>query len=142
MTKTTLSRRSIFGAAAALAAAPAVVAGQAFAAEPASTTIGKLWAQAESLNQQLAAHRAAITQAASNGGISGWMRLGGEANLLGQRRYDTLVAILKTKPESTADLATLGKVVLDGDIQNGARSWAGEQFARAAVAFHGGTLAA
>ena len=142
MTKTTLSRRTMFGAAAALAAAPAAAVSQALAAEPAATNIGKLWAQAERLNLQLGAHRAAISEAASNGGISGWMRLGGEANLLGQRRYDTLVAILKTKPESAADLATLGKVVLDGEMQSGARSWAGEQFARATVAFHGGALAA
>ncbi|MGL4975588.1 MAG: hypothetical protein ACRC56_09850 [Bosea sp. (in: a-proteobacteria)] len=134
MTKTTLSRRTMFGAAAALAAAP-VAAGQALASG--TTTIGRLWSQAESLNDQLAAHRAAITEAAANGGISGWMRLGGQANVLGQRRYDALVAILKTKPESTQDLAILGKVVLDGDIQNGARNWAGEQLANATVAFHG-----
>jgi hypothetical protein len=135
MTKTTLSRRTMFGAAAALAAAPAVAAGQALASG--QTTIGKLWAQAESLNVQLDAHRAAITEAAQNGGISGWMRLGGQANALGQRRYDLLVAILKTRPEDTQDLAILGKVVLDGDIQNGARNWAAEQLAHATVAFHG-----
>ncbi len=138
MTNTTLSRRTMFGAAAALAAAP-VAAGQAFASG--TTTIGRHWAQAESLKDQLATHRAAITAAASNGGISGWMRLGGEANALGQRRYDALVAILNTRPESTQDLAILGKVVLDADIQNGARNWAGEQLANATVAFHGARAA-
>ncbi len=138
MTNTTLSRRTMFCAAAALAAAP-VAAGQAFASG--TTTIGRLWAQAESLKDQLATHRAAITAAASNGGISGWMRLGGEANALGQRRYDALVAILNTRPESAQDFAILGKVVLDADIQNGARNWAGEQLANATVAFHGARAA-
>ena len=44
------------------------------------TAIGKLWSEAEVLNARLDAYRAEIAAAAQNGGISGWMRLGGEAS--------------------------------------------------------------
>lgn len=132
MTTTTLTRRHIMaGAAAVTAAVPA-----AASALPTTTPIGELWAKAEALRLKLEAHRVAIAAAARNGGISGWMRLGGEANALGEARYQALIAILKSKPHSPADLAIMGKTVLDEEIGNAAQQWASAQFANAAIAFH------
>jgi hypothetical protein len=130
MTTPSLTRRTAFAGAAALAVVPAV----AFAKAP-ETTIGKLWSDAEAINSKIAAYRAEITAAAQNGGISGWMRLGGEANTLGGLRYSRLMAILHAKPESQADLAIMANVVLDSEIQNGAKSYAAERFAQATVDF-------
>lgn len=127
----TLSRRLL------LAGATAAVAGPALAAAPAlpagTTAIGKLWAEAETLKLQLVAHRGAIAEAAANGGIPGWMRLGGEANRIAEARYGKLVAILNTPAKTTGDLAILGKVTQDQDILNGARGWASERLASATL---------
>lgn len=129
MTTKTLSRRLL------LAGATAAVAGPALAAAPAGTTaIGKLWAEAETLKLQLVAHRGAIAEAAANGGIPGWMRLGGEANRIAEARYGKLVAILNTPAKTVGDLAILGKVSQDQDILNGARGWASERLASATLA--------
>lgn len=108
----------------------------ALAAMPASigiTPISKLWAEAQSLASELASHRAAISEAASMGGIPGWMRLGGEANRIAEARYGKLVAILNTPAMTAGDLAILGKVSMDDDIANGARAWASERLASAAM---------
>jgi hypothetical protein len=123
---TTLTRRTAFAGAAALAIVPA-------AAMASATPIARLWAEAESLNGQLAAHRAAIAQAAANGGISGWMRLGGDANRLGAARYERMVAILNAQPTSEADLATMARVVQDDEFRNGARGFAADRLAEATV---------
>jgi hypothetical protein len=129
MTTPSLTRRSAFAGAAALTVVPVVAL-----ARSAETAIGKLWSEAEVLNTRLDAYRAEITAAAQNGGISGWMRLGGEANTLGGQRYAKLMAILHVKPENQNDLAILARVVLDDEISNGAKGYAADQFARATIA--------
>ncbi len=152
---TTLTRRGLVAAASAAAAAPLAIAGSslsqasvsgeasAFSAKtPAgATTIGRLWAEAEELRHHLDGHRAAIADAAQAGGISGWMRLGGEANRIGEARYGKLVAVLKAEPEAASDLALMGRAALEDDIRSGAFGWAGERLAHATVTFHGSALA-
>ena len=139
MTTTTLTRRALVATAGALAVVPAVAAAP-LASSP-TTTIGKLWGEAEMLRKSLDVHRGAIAAAAMNGGISGWMRLGGEANRIGEARYGRLVAILKAQPELASDLAIMGRVTLDEDMRGGSIGWAGEQLALATVGFHGAALA-
>lgn len=134
MTTTSMTRRGLVAAAAALTAAPAAIV-SAQASQPANTVISTLWADAEALRLKLEAHRGAIAQAAESGGISGWMRLGGEANALGEQRYGKLVAIMKAEPEAHGDLAIMAEVMLDDDFRRGAFNWAGEQLARAIVGF-------
>jgi hypothetical protein len=129
MTTPSLTRRSAFAGAAALTIVPVVAS-----ARSPETVIGKLWSEAEALNARLDAYRAEITAAAQTGGISGWMRLGGEANTLGGQRYAKLMAILHVKPENQNDLAILARVVLDDEISNGAKGYAADQFARATLA--------
>jgi hypothetical protein len=124
---TTVTRRTAFAGAAALAAAPAL------ASTRQTTPISRLWAEAERLNGSLAAHRAAIAEAAANGGISGWMRLGGEANRIGSARYERLVAILNAEAETPADLAIIAQVSRDEDILAGPRSFAADKLAHATV---------
>jgi hypothetical protein len=131
MTTPSLTRRSAFAGAAALTVVPAVAS-----ARSAETAIGKLWSEAEALNVRLDAYRAEITAVAQNGGISGWMRLGGEANTLGGQRYAKLMAILHVKPENQNDLAILARVVLADEISNGAKGYAADQFARATIALN------
>jgi hypothetical protein len=129
MTTPSLTRRSAFAGAAALTIVPVVAS-----ARSPETVIGKLWSEAEALNARLDAYRAEITAAAQTGGISGWMRLGGEANTLGGQRYAKLMAILHVRPENQNDLAILARVVLDDEISNGAKGYAADQFARATLA--------
>lgn len=125
-----LSRRGFVGVAGlAAAAGSATVA----LATP-STTMSGLWADVQTLDAQLATHRAAITAATEAGGISGWMRLGGEANRIAEERYAKLMAILRASPESRQDLAIMAKVTLDDDVRHGAVGWAGEQLARGTIA--------
>jgi hypothetical protein len=128
MTTPSLTRRTAFAGAAALTVVPSV----AFA-KARTTAIGTLWSEAEALNARLNSFRAEIAAAAENGGISGWMRLGGEANTLGGQRYARLMAILHAKPETQADLAIMARVVLDDEIGNGAKGYAADQFARATL---------
>jgi hypothetical protein len=131
MTKTTaFSRRTLVAGAA--VAGTALLAGiPAHAAN--ATPIAKLWAEAETLGTKLGAHRAAIAEAAATGGIPGWMRLGGEANAIAEARYGKLIAILNTPAKTAGDLAIIGKVTQDHDITEGARAWAGERLASAAL---------
>jgi hypothetical protein len=130
MTSPSLTRRSAFAGAAALTVVPAVAS-----ASTKQTAIGTLWSEAEALERKIAAYSAEIAAAAQNGGIAGWMRLGGEANTLGGQRYARLMAILHATPESQTDLAIIARVVLDGEIQNGAKGYAADQFAKATIAF-------
>jgi hypothetical protein len=130
MTKLSLSRRAAFAGAVTLAVVPTIASAKAM-----QTTIGKLWADAEALNTKIAAYRNEIAAAADNGGISGWMRLGGEANTLGGMRYARLMAILNAKPEAQADLTIMARVILDDEIHNGAKSYAADQFAKATLEF-------
>ena len=130
MTSPSLTRRSAFAGAAALTVVPAVAS-----ASTKQTVIGALWSEVEALEHKITAYSAEIAAAAENGGISGWMRLGGEANTLGGQRYAKLMAILHASPQNQADLAILARVVLDGDIQNGAKGYAADQFAKATIAY-------
>jgi hypothetical protein len=129
MTKT-LSRRSLMAGIAVVGAGPAV----AIAASPAKTLtpIGKLWAEAETLRGQLITHRAQIEKAAVDG-VPGWMRIGGEANRIAEARYGKLIEILNAPAKNLDDLKIIGQVSMDTDILNGARSWAAERFASAAL---------
>jgi hypothetical protein len=147
MTHTLVSRRLLVAGAGALAAAPAMAA-----APKAKTTsftektipatgIETLWQEAEVLRGRLGAHRDAIVEAARSGGIAGWMRLGGEANRLGEARYAKLVAILRARPESPSDLAIMARVTLDEDMRGGAHGWAADQLALATISLHGPELA-
>ena len=129
-TMKTLSRRALVTGVTAAGATAAVGA----KATAGTTPIARLWAEAEALRAELGAHRAAIAAAAANGGIPGWMRLGGAANRVGEARYARLVAILNTRAETAGDLAILGKVAMDEDVLSGARSWAAERLASASIA--------
>jgi hypothetical protein len=128
MTTSTITRRTAFAGAAALSIVP--VAASASAKQ---TAIGALWHDAEMLGAKLDAYRAEIAAAAQNGGIAGWMRLGGEANALGGQRYGKLMAILHAKPETQGDLAVIARVVLDDEIQNSAKGYAADRFAKATI---------
>ncbi len=142
-----VSRRLLVAGAGALAAVPAMAAAPkaktASFTEKATpaTAIETLWQEAETLRVRLGAHRDAIAEAASSGGIAGWMRLGGEANRLGEARYAKLVAILKARPESPSDLAILARVTLDEDVRGGAHGWAADQLALATISLHAPDLA-
>jgi hypothetical protein len=122
MTTPSLTRRTAFAGAAALTVVPAAAFAKTW-----PTAIGALWNEAEALNARLASFRAEIAAAAENGGISGWMRLGGQ-------RYARLMAILHARPETQSDLAIMARVVLDDEIGNGAKGYAADQFARATLA--------
>jgi hypothetical protein len=140
MTTSILSRRALVSAAGSLAAAPALAAyGPASPAKrpDVSTTIGRLWRDAEDLRARLDRHRDAIAAAAEGGGIPGWMRMTGEVNRLGEARYGKLVGILNTDPESPADLGIMARVALEDDIRNGSFGWAGQRLARATMVLHG-----
>jgi hypothetical protein len=127
-----LTRRGLVAAIGTAAAAPAA----AFAAaNPQSSPMQRLWRDAEALRVQLDVHRDAISAAAQDGGIPGWMRLGQEANRLGEERYAKLVAILNGAPQNQADLTIMAKAALDDDIRYGGVTWAGEQLARATIGF-------
>ncbi|MGL4636415.1 MAG: hypothetical protein ACRCWF_10560 [Beijerinckiaceae bacterium] len=128
MTTSTISRRTAFAGAAALSLVPVVASAAA-----SETAIGKLWNEAEALGSKLDAYRAEIAASAQNGGISGWMRLGGEANTLGGQRYGKLMAILHAKPETQGDLVVMARVILDDEIQNSAKGYAADQFAKATI---------
>jgi hypothetical protein len=126
---TTINRRAAFAGAAALALVPVAATAQA-----GETTIGKLWREAEALSARLAAYSSEIADAAANGGISGWMRLAGEANTLGGERYARLMAILHETPETDADVAVMANVVLDAEVVNGAKGYAADRLAKAVIA--------
>jgi hypothetical protein len=132
---TTLSRRALVAGSAAIVAGPVLAAGPA----PTGTTpIAKLWAEALELGSKLATYRGQIAEAAmrAGDGVPGWMRLGGEANRIAEQRYGKLIAILRETPKSQGDLAILAKVSVDADVTSGARAWAGERLAAAAMALN------
>lgn len=124
-----LSRRAMLAGLGVAAAAPAAV--YAAPSKP-LTPIGKLWGEAEALRGQINSYRAEI-EAASVNGVPGWMRLGGEANRLSEQRYAKLIEILNAPAKNVDDLKIIGQVSMDTDILNGARSWAAERFASAAL---------
>jgi hypothetical protein len=119
----------------AVAGAAAAVATPVLATAPQGrTTIGALWAEAETLKRQLEQHRAVIQAKAAEGGIAGWMRLGGDANRIGEARYARLMAILKTEPAAQGDVTIMARVVQDEDVQHGAKGFAADRLASAVIA--------
>ena len=62
--------------------------------------------------------------------------MGGEANELGNRRYETLVSILNETPRAAGDLAIMGRAAQDAEMLNGPAGWASQQLAAAVVGFH------
>lgn len=142
MTHNLVSRRLLVAGAGALAAVPAMATAPkakttSFTEKSTPATgIETLWQEAEALRVRLGAHRDAIAEAARSGGIAGWMRLGGEANRLGEARYAKLVDILKARPESPSDLAIMARVTLDKDVRGGAHGWAADQLALATISLH------
>jgi hypothetical protein len=133
MTSSTLTRRTAFAGTALAGAAVLALVPVAASAATKQTAIGNLWAEAEAINVKLNGYRAQIAASAETGGISGWMRLGGEANTLGGQRYAKLMGILHAAPETQSDLAIMARVVLDEEIQNGAKGYAAERFATATI---------
>ena len=131
--KKLFSRRLIVAGSAAVVAGPALAAGSAIEG---TTPIARLWAEAQTLGSKLNAHRGLIAEAATRAGdgVPGWMRLGGEANRIAEQRYGKLIAILKETPKNAGDLAIFAKVSVDEDVTSGARAWAGERLAEAAMA--------
>jgi hypothetical protein len=129
MTTFALTRRMAVAGAAVAVATPALAV-----ASKSPTPIGKLWREAEVLKSQLDTHRAVIAAKASEGGIAGWMRLGGDANSIGEARYARLMAILNTAPTNQGDVAIMARVVQDEDIQQGAKGFAADRLASAVIA--------
>ena len=138
MTKTLeATRRAVLAAAGAAAAAPALAAvPQSFAGAAPATEVARLWSQAGALNRQLAPFAADIAAFSQRSGLPGWMHAKGAANAIGNRRYDTLIAILKAKPQTIEDLATIAAVTREQEIAGGPATWARFQFDAAAKAFH------
>lgn len=126
-------RALLAGAALAAAATPAVAAGLAPA--QGDTAVGKLWAQAQALRGKMDRYAAEIADAERQGGIPGWMRLSGEANELGEARYQTLVQILKAKPASADDMRLIARAAQERDIAEGPRGWAVAQVSDALAGF-------
>lgn len=143
------TRRSMIAAAGAAVAVPVVAAPvlHAKASSPdggvkgakfavAQTEMSELWEKAEMLKTELQAYCDEITAKTRDGQIAGWMRLAGEANRLGEERYQTLVAIVNGTPATHADLAIMAQAVLSDELWLGPMTWAGEKLARATVEFN------
>lgn len=126
---TNTTRRAVLGATAALAAAPA--AALAATAAPASKLAAQ-WAEVMNLTIRMGAHAPAIAAAERGDSVPGWMRLEGEANALGNARYDRLVAILKSQVETTDDLAIVAQAASHRDIVSGPGAFAAGRLAEAA----------
>ena len=129
------TRRAVLASAGAMAAVPAVAAVPAGFAGKGATEVARLWKQAGALRRQMQPYAADIAVSARSG-LPGWMRLQGAANDLGNRRYDTLVAILKTKAESLDDLHVIAQATREEEISGGPATWARFQFDAAARDYH------
>ena len=135
------TRRTIIAGTAAVAAAPAVCLAPAFAAQPGTTPIARLWARAEAAKAALAAHGreiAAMQAKTSHEGKAGlgWMRLAGPANDIGHARYVALIAILKETPTNLDDLSIMARATRDEEMRHGPAAWSHSQFDRASRAYH------
>jgi hypothetical protein len=119
MSAISINRRGLLAAGAAVAATAAV---PAFPSD--STPIARAWARAETLRKQLQPHAPAIQAAFRSGGVSGWMRLKGEAYALGETRYGLLVEILNAAPSNAGDLDIQRRAARDEEMHNGPRDWA------------------
>jgi hypothetical protein len=138
----TTSRRAMLGAAAAFAAAPAAALASASpatpagldAAAPAATgAVRALWDQVIDLSIRMNAHVHEIATADRGTGLPGWMYVQGEANALGNARYEALIEILKSTPASAEDIAIIARAATHHDILDGPKSFAHQQLAMAAM---------
>lgn len=126
MTELKTTRRTMIAGVAALASVPAV------AGTPAETPVSRLWAEAESLKARLGP----LVAVAEGDSVPRWMREKGEANVIGNRRYETLVTLLNQDARSSGDLGLMARTTAESEIVNGPRAWAHERLAAATQAFH------
>jgi hypothetical protein len=129
------TRRAVLASAGAMAAAPALAAVPAGFAGKGESEVARLWKQAGALKRQMQPY-AADMAASAGSGLPGWMRLQGAANTIGNRRYDTLIAILKTKAESLDDLHVIAQAAREEEIAGGPATWARFQFDAASRDYH------
>lgn len=130
------TRRTVLCAAAAAAAIPSAFAAPALrapaAAAPAAFgAVRALWDDVVNLTIRMGAHADALDAANPATGLPAWMYVPGEANALGNARYDALIAILKSTPETAEDLDILTRAAAHGDIVQGPVSFANRQVALA-----------
>ena len=141
---TVTTRRTILGATAAFAAlptaafaapaAPVAVAAPPSAAAAAPTgAIRQLWDEVIDLSIRMNAHVHDTAMADRGTGLPGWMYVAGEANELGNARYDRLVQILKSTPQSSEDISIIARAATHGDIVSGPASYANQQLASAVM---------
>ena len=130
------TRRTVLAGTAAAAAAPALSLVPA-AATPGQSPIARLWAQAEAIKAEMSVHAKEIAAMDELTGLAGWMRLGGIANELGNRRYQALIAIIKATPASLGDLTLIARATQESDIRrDGPAAWSHAEFDRAAREYH------
>ena len=130
------TRRTVLAGTAAAAAAPALSLVPA-AATPGQSPIARLWAQAEAIKAEMSVHAEEIAAMDELTGLAGWMRLGGIANELGNRRYQALIAIIKATPASLGDLTLIARATQESDIRrDGPAAWSHAEFDRAAREYH------
>lgn len=129
------TRRTVLCTAAAAAAIPSAFAAPALrapaAAPVASGAVRALWDDVVNLTIRMGAHADALGAASPATGLPAWMYVPGEANALGNARYDALIAILKSTPETAEDLDILTRAAAHGDIVQGPVSFANRQVAMA-----------
>lgn len=126
MTDVKTTRRTLIAGVAALASVPAVAA-----TRDAETPIARLWGEAESLKSRLGE----LVTVAEGDSVPRWMRTKGEANVLGNRRYETLVTLLTQDAKTAGDLGLMARTTAESEIVNGPRAWAHERLAAATLAF-------
>ncbi|HRK24015.1 MAG TPA: hypothetical protein PLQ11_03575 [Beijerinckiaceae bacterium] len=135
----TTTRRALLGATAAFAAVPAAFAAPSAlssmtapsAAAAGASEIRHLWDEVIDLSIRLGGHPTPLV--AQETGLPGWMYVSGEANELGNARYDRLVKILHATPRSNEDLAIIARAANHCDIQTGPRTYAAARLADAAM---------
>ena len=136
-TRLKATRRTVLAGTAAAAAAPALSLVPAAAATPGQSPIARLWAQAEAIKAEMSVHAEEIAAMDELTGLAGWMRLGGIANELGNRRYQALIAIIKATPASLGDLTLIARATQESDIRrDGPAAWSHGEFDRAAREYH------
>ena len=134
----TITRRNaVLGATAALAVLPVAGLAAPSVTVPAAATphaagaIRVLWDQVVDLSIKLGDHATPIVNPQS--GLPGWMYDRGEANALGNARYEKLVAILRSTPQTSEDIAIIARAATHADIENGPRTYGAARLAAAAT---------
>ena len=139
---TVTTRRAMLGATAALAVVPTAAFAATSTVAPAAAPIAspvaageirQLWDKVIDLSIRMNAHVYDTTMADRGTGLPGWMYVSGEANDLGNARYDALVQILKSAPQSREDMSIIARAATHADIAAGPASYASQQLAFAAM---------